>query len=205
MSCKKHIAEKSCRQNREKADCSTLTDVIRLYRKECYSVLEDELGKFKKVYETKGLEELIRAAASGKDPETGRKMPHQRRFPVDAVLQQRAEELPGATAEIGQCRSFKLLHELLEKKRLKGVGPLTCYDTAQRIGYALGFPPEDYVYLHAGAQLPGEKKEIDGDVATSELAKELTAAFPAYHIENLLCIYKNELATIGSLRKNQQQ
>ena len=49
MSCKKHIAEKSCRQNREKADCSTLTDVIRLYRKECYSVLEDELGKFKKV------------------------------------------------------------------------------------------------------------------------------------------------------------
>lgn len=205
MSCKKHIAEKSCRQNREKADCSTLTDVIRLYRKECYSVLEDELGKFKKVYETKGLEELIRAAASGKDPETGRKMPHQRRFPVDAVLQQWAEELPGATAEIGQCRSFKLLHELLEKKRLKGVGPLTCYDTAQRIGYALGFPPEDYVYLHAGAQLPGEKKEIDGDVATSELAKELTAAFPAYHIENLLCIYKNELATIGSLRKNQQQ
>lgn len=205
MSCKKHIAEKSCRQNREKADCSTLTDVIRLYRKECYSVLEDELGKFKKVYETKGLEQLIRAAASGKDPETGRKMPHQRRFPVDAVLQQWAEELPGATAEIGQCRSFKLLHELLEKKRLKGVGPLTCYDTAQRIGYALGFPPEDYVYLHAGAQLPGEKKEIDGHVATSELAKELTAAFPAYHIENLLCIYKNELATIGSLRKNQQQ
>lgn len=205
MSCKKHIAEKSCRQNREKADCSTLTDVIRLYRKECYSVLEDELGKFKKVYETKGLEQLIRAAASGKDPETGRKMPHQRRFPVDAVLQQWAEELPGAMAEIGQCRSFKLLHELLEKKRLKGVGPLTCYDTAQRIGYALGFPPEDYVYLHAGAQLPGEKKEIDGHVATSELAKELTAAFPAYHIENLLCIYKNELATIGSLRKNQQQ
>ena len=205
MSCKKHIAEKSCRQNREKADCSTLTDVIRLYRKECYSVLEDELGKFKKVYETKGLEELIRAAASGKDPETGRKMPHQRRFPVDAVLQQWAEELPGATAEIGRCRSFKLLHELLKKKRLKGVGPLTCYDTAQRIGYALGFPPEKCVYLHAGAQLPGEKKEIDGHVATSELAKELTAAFPAYHIENLLCIYKHELASIGSLRKNQQR
>ena len=198
MSCKKHIAEKSCRQNREKADCSTLTDVIRLYREEYYSVLEDELGKFKKVYETKGLEELIRAAASGKDPETGRKMPHQRRFPVDAVLQQWAEELPGAAAEIGRCRSFEQLHELLEKKRLEGVGPLTCYDTAQRIGYALGFPPENYVYLHAGAQLPGEKKEIDGHVATSEL-------FPAYHIENLLCIYKHELASIGSLRKNQQR
>lgn len=25
--------------------------------------------------------------------------------------------------------------------------------------------------------------------------------FPAYHIENLLCIYKNELASIGSLRR----
>ena len=45
MSCKEHIAEKCCRQNREKADCSALTDVIRLYRKECCSVLEEELGK----------------------------------------------------------------------------------------------------------------------------------------------------------------
>lgn len=205
MSCKEHIAEKCCRQNREKADCSALTDVIRLYRKECCSVLEDELGKFKKVYETKGLEELIRAAASGKDPKTGRKMPHQRRSPADAVLQQWAEVLHRSTAEIDRCRSFEQLHELLEKKRLKGVGPLTCYDTAQRIGYALGFPPKECVYLHAGAQLPGEKKESDGRVPINELAKELTEAFPAYHIENLLCIYKHELASIGSLRKNQQR
>ena len=180
MSCQKHIAEKSFRQNQEKGNCSVLTNIIRLYRKEGCSVLEDELGKFKKVYETKGLKELIRAAASGKDPKTGRKMPHQRRSPADAVLQQWAEVLHRSTAEIDRCRSFEQLHELLEKKRLKGVGPLTCYDTAQRIGYALGFPPKECVYLHAGAQLPSEKKKNDGRVAINELAKKLTAAFPAY-------------------------
>ena len=204
MSCKKRIAEKSCRRNGKKAECLTLTDIIRLYREEYFSVLEDELGKFKKIYKAQEeLDELIRAAASGKDPETGRKMPHQSRFPVEALLQQWAEVLPRAAAEIGDCSTFQQLHDLIKGKRLKGIGPLTCYDTALRIGYALGFPPKKTVYLHAGAQLPGESKKSDKCVERGKLQGELDA-LPAYHIENLLCIYKNELASIGSLRKKQQ-
>ena len=200
MSCKKHITEKSCRRNGKKAENLTLTDIIRLYREEYFSVLEDELGKFKKIYKAPKLKELIRAAASGKDPETGKKMPHQSRFPAEALLQQWAEVLPDAVAEIKNCSTFQQLHDLIKEKRLKGIGPLTCYDTALRIGYALGFPPKETVYLHAGAQLPGESKKPDGCVKKGELLGEL-AALPAYHIENLLCIYKNELASIGSLRK----
>lgn len=204
MSCKKRSPKtlRGCGKSRSDSKLENWESVVADYRKNHYGALECELEKFAEVYREKGLEELVRSAASGKDPETGERMPHQNSRFSEKTLQCWMEELSGITGEIGQCRTFEQLHELLEQKmgNIDHIGPLTCYDTAQRIGYALGFPPRDYVYLHVGAQLPCEKEQNSGRVAVSELEKSVTEELSAYHIENMLCFYNGRISK--SLRKS---
>ncbi len=118
---------------------------------------------------------------------------------------------------------FDTLWIAICKLNCKGIGPVTCYDTALRYSLLHKLPEPQYVYLHSthgplkGAKAYFAIKKItevstpDGKIKVNSLksgcridisfftdfsAKDLDCK----HIENLLCIYHNELCKILSLR-----
>lgn len=128
----------------------------------------------------------------------GRKRhPHQRRIPR-AALEESRRRL--STADFGNtCQDFDALHTLVEQQigDIPGIGRLTVYDTAQRIGAYLGLEPE-LIYLHAGV-IEGAKAlglDVRKHVLTyQEIPKPFHQLKP-YEIEDCLCIFKAELRRI---------
>lgn len=97
--------------------------------------------------------------------------------------------------------TFDDLHETLSSasRSIRGIGPLTVYDTALRIGASLELKP-DRVYLHSGtrkgARLFGFGKRRW--IKRSELPAEFSRLTDA-EAEDCLCLYRLDLAAI--LRK----
>ena len=82
-----------------------------------------------------------------------------------------------------------------------GMGELTIYDTALRIGAKLGLEPH-LVFLHAGTRIGARRLGIDLSrpyVALADLPATLRILKPR-EIEDVLCIYKEHLA--GPNQKN---
>lgn len=183
---------------------NSLQKVIAVYREKNYAMLERELETFRDFYlERNDLRELIRVASWGINPENGKRLSHERALRKSALAQWEKKLLLLESA-IAQCGDFEQLYELLDKeaKTVKHIGALVCYDTALRIGSALNILPRNYVYLHAGAQLPNEKKNRDR-IETAALKDVLANTLPSFHIENFLCIYQEDLLPLGSvLKKN---
>ena len=79
---------------------------------------------------------------------------------------------------------------------IKGIGPLTVYDTAKRIGHLLNPPiyPEMYVYLSSGA-LEGAKGLLGrNDLKFREpicIFAPYFGSLPSIFIEDILCVYKD--------------
>lgn len=102
----------------------------------------------------------------------------------------------------GRLKSAPNFHELwIEVKvvggRMKGIGELTIYDTAHRVGIYLRKEPE-YVYLHAGARAGARALGLPVDpgyLRISDVPKELRHLKPS-EIEDCLCIYKHSLSLI---------
>jgi hypothetical protein len=65
-------------------------------------------------------------------------------------------------ALLDSCRSFADLHAVVSRaiRSVPGVGELTVYDTALRIGAKLGFARER-VYLHAGTRQGAKRLALD--------------------------------------------
>ena len=107
--------------------------------------------------------------------------------------------------DVKKCRSFDELHSLVEKTigSFSGIGELTVYDTAHRLGAYLGLRPE-YVYLHAGT-LEGAKalgiKTNEKKIAISRLPAEFKRLSPE-QIEDCLCVYKSVLAAMRKTKKS---
>ena len=104
--------------------------------------------------------------------------------------------------QISQIINFDDLYNLIKQNAIKGFGVVAIYDTTLRIGYHLGIFPT-CVYLHAGVREGAENllsvsnKTIS--INLEDMPEELKI-LNAYHIENLLCIYKT-----GKLRKEKQK
>lgn len=87
----------------------------------------------------------------------------------------------------------------MELIRIKGIGDLTVYDTAVRIGYSFGLHPEK-VYIHRGAKTGAKnllgRKAVHGRkfLYMHELPIEFQSLTPM-EVENCLCIYKNSFLT----------
>jgi hypothetical protein len=82
-------------------------------------------------------------------------------------------------------------------KGIGGIGELTIYDTAHRIGAYLRLAPEN-VYLHAGTRQGAKALGFKGSWASiprREFPKALSR-LRANEIEDCLCIYKNNLRSI---------
>ena len=103
--------------------------------------------------------------------------------------------------EFLQFNDFEELYHFVKSTigSISGIGPLTVYDTAKRIGHILKNPvyPSQYVYLCAGAA-DGAKGLIgkDSPLLFREPTYRFTPFFgtlPSIFIEDILCIFKDEL------------
>lgn len=92
-----------------------------------------------------------RACASRTSPEIGGKMHnHQSRVP-EAVRRAFAESILEVKGIRRQSPDFDSLFDLLEARAVPGIGPVTLYDVATRVGAFLGVEPTS-LYLHAGVR-----------------------------------------------------
>lgn len=121
---------------------------------------------------------------------------HQRRL-GKSILNEFAVMLCQAEAELSKAQSFDEIFAIISRYRFKKIGNLTIYDTSIRIGEYLKFYPTK-VYLHAGTRVGA--KYIFGHlkgrnvIEVNEFPSVIrNADLTAGDIEDILCIYKNEL------------
>ena len=95
---------------------------------------------------------------------------------------------------------FEELYDFIKSVigEIKGIGSLTVYDTAKRIGLLLDTPiyPKMYVYLAAGAKKGAESLLGKKDLHFREpidYFKPHFGTLPSIFIEDMLCIFENEL------------
>jgi len=123
----------------------------------------------------------------------GKRHSHQWRIPRH-ILQQAEGKLQKRARALNRATDFEAVHDIVaaEIGSIRGIGPLTVYDVAHRIGAFLGMPPR-LVHLHAGTKLGAA---VFGLRATAIRSGELPAPFSrltAAEIEDCLCIYRDEL------------
>jgi len=99
------------------------------------------------------------------------------------------------------CSTFEDLHDAIRGAigSIRGIGDLTVYDTAVRIGAHLGLEPQ-MVYLHAGTKAGARAMGLAGQGGRLAMST-LPAAFrqlSAREVEDCLCIYKDALASAGA-------
>jgi len=169
-----------------------LGDIVQRFI-DCNRPLADKEARFYKIQPT--LEKAIEVAALAKMP-SGKRYSHQRRIP-GVVLERARDRLLSVLMDLQKCTSFQELFDIVEHeiRNIKGIGELTVYDTAYRIGMYLNLEPED-IYLHAGTRKGA--KAIGIDVKNKKIISvdQLPASFAVLRpseIEDCLCIYKEEL------------
>lgn len=141
------------------------------------------------------LDDALEHAALARLP-SGKRAHHQRRLS--------SSTLDAAWSALKKCdiTAFTHFHDLFylideTVRPIDGIGELYVYDTALRIGAFLGLAP-DRVYLHAGVRVGARALGFScGDyILCSDLPREFSVLQP-HQIEDCLCIYKRELATLN--------
>ena len=123
----------------------------------------------------------------------GRKHPHQYRIPRQALADAKIALLRRQN-EIEKSPDFEDLHGIVASTfhNIRGLGKLTVYDTALRLGLYLKLEPQK-VYLHAGALIGARALGYEGDVITRDQFQPPLAQLSAAEVEAFLCIYKAQL------------
>lgn len=173
-----------------------LRRVVQHYIKECRAQARREM----KVFANQAfLAKAIKLAAACTDvliaEDTGRivRHSHQRRIPR-RCLRQAEKSLLAAESKLRASSNFNELHQQVSIAiKGGGIGALTIYDVAHRIGAYLKLYP-NLVYLHAGTAEGARHIGVrDQAVAKNALPKEFRTLSPA-EIEDCLCIYKDVLS-----------
>jgi hypothetical protein len=131
--------------------------------------------------------------------ERGQRYRHQQRIP-EATRSASCEVLLSALDQIATCADFEALLTLIEDKvdGIAKAGELYCYDTALRVAAKLELRPQK-VYLHAGTRIGAKALGLNyraRALEITELPEELRE-LPADEIEDILCIYKDQLGKPG--------
>jgi hypothetical protein len=166
-----------------------LDEIVARYLREWRVLARAEMRSFAKEDSLAG---AIRRAALCLRPD-GKKHSHQCLIP-QPVLEEAEKRLQAAAKRLSRASDFAALHRLVEEEigGISGIGELTVYDVAHRVGAYLGIIPA-LVYLHrgtkAGAAILGFRGKTlhPNDLPTA--FSRLTAA----EIEDCLCIYRHEL------------
>ena len=161
----------------------TLEQVVARYVEKKRPVVQRE----KRLFATYSLPEAIRQAAS-KNHGT-----HQYRLPRVA-LPEAARRLLGSADRLKSAQTFRQLIGLVQEtiQPIRGIGDLTVYDVALRIGYKVGLAPE-LIYLHAGAAVGAAAVGVTGRTAERDAFPPALRRLKPAELENCLCIFKNEL------------
>ena len=178
--------------------CQTLNKVFKHYEKHCREQAEEDWNYFENL-ET--LEECIRRAPKGLREKNGKEICHSHQY---RIPKQAAEKLSSGLAakqtDLRQADNFSEIFRIVEDLggEITGIGPLSIYDTAHRIGLCLKKKPEK-VYLHAGTYQGAccfldKQKICPSKIVDRECFPEEFRKYSAAHIENILCIYKNSKA-----------
>jgi hypothetical protein len=131
----------------------------------------------------------------------GKRHPHQRRIP-QAVLKAVLHRLQDDADALRQAPDFAALHRLVEREigSIRGIGKLTVYDVAHRVGAFLGKAPT-LVYLHAGTRTGAAALGLRGKTIDPAALPAAFACLSAAEIEDCLCIYKDHLRALGLSRR----
>jgi len=189
----------SCPPKRDRALANTYADLVRHYRDNYRQDASDDLAFYAG---QPSLSHAVEVAAMSKTS-GGKRQSHQRRLPA-ATLRRAHAELD--QCNLGGCHSFDQLFQVVSDTigGIHGIGALTIYDIACRIGAYLKLKPTR-IYLHAGTREGAHAMGLGHGVDTLEI-DELPLAFrrlAASEIEDCLCIYKDELAEqAGSLHQS---
>ena len=152
--------------------------------------------------EAEHVHQAIARACRSKRP-NGKHHNHQSKVPA-AILSELERMLIGNSYRIRHAMSFEDLYDLIDKGKPKGIGPVTTYDVAVRIGAYLELTPR-YVYLHAGAQEGyrelvktghASDKWLTRIIRLQDLPVELHVLSPD-EVEDFLCVYRTVFAQIG--------
>jgi hypothetical protein len=142
--------------------------------------------------------EAVRRAVEARDA-NGKHHNHQSKVDITARRKFGAR-IVKRRKRIEHMREFDRIHDCLDSFKPYGVGPVTVYDVAVRLGAYMGIVPQS-VYLHAGVRL-GLKALMPDDpeilklkrVPLDMFPKEL-AALPADDVEDILCTYREVFMT----------
>ena len=132
---------------------------------------------------------------------------------TDALLNAELEGENGKTPFVQNNRlydgfaDFEQLYDFVASviAGISGIGPLTVYDTARRIGHLFDEPiyPQKYVYLSAGA-MDGAKVLLESNKLEFREPASLFVPFfgnlPSIFVEDILCIYKDSFTSLPSLK-----
>jgi hypothetical protein len=195
-------------RRRKARSCDTLSNTA-LKLPSLTAIIRDYLVNFQREHEEEmmwfrnqgSFEDAMRLATQAQDGR-GRRYSHQRRIKLQAITGA-SRALAEVYDDLRKCSSFHELWSLIGSslESIKGVRELYVYDCASRLGAHLGLQPER-VYLHAGTREGAKNLGLltQRGVRTRWLEpRNLPLALrtlPPSDVENLLCIYKAELAQI---------
>ncbi|MDR0776086.1 MAG: hypothetical protein LBE81_05550 [Azonexus sp.] len=138
------------------------------------------------------LSKAIEVAALAKSP-SGKRLSHQWRIP-ERALRESNRRLQTKAAKLEASRSFEDLYEVVAAtiQSISGIGELTIYDTALRIGAFLRLEPAK-VFLHAGTRSGARALGLRTSAAFLEMSSipSVLQVFKPSEVEDVLCIYKH--------------
>ncbi len=183
-----------CHEKLDERKFDNLKEIISDYIEHYRPIAETNFLIFKNL---DSLKDAVAFVGSAKCPVCGKKFGHQRRIP-SKILDNAKLKLLDLLIQIQNCHDFEELIWLLENNiKESGIGDLTIYDMALRIGDRLGIEPM-VVYLHAGTKRGAKTLKINIKrkfFYPSELPDEFKE-LSVREIEDCLCIYKDHLAYI---------
>jgi len=151
---------------------------------------EDAYLRFYRIQRT--LAAAVEKSAMAELP-SGKRFSHQRRIPRNTLL---AAKKALMSVDLRGCTTFDELYNLVAATigAIRGIGELTIYDTAHRLGAYLHLSPK-FVYVHAGVRDGLRALKIDHrrqKIAVSYLPTAFRQLRPE-QVEDCLCIYKRQL------------
>lgn len=130
----------------------------------------------------------------------GKRHPHQYRLSASALMEGTAA-LQAISDQLESAPDFLQLWFLVQSafKPIHGLGELAVYDATERLRHRLGLESAHVIYLHAGARV-GARRLAGGRLKRESAWGILRWDIPeglrhlsTHEIEDVLCIYKDEL------------
>jgi hypothetical protein len=180
----------------------TLDEIVDDYIENCQPDARAALDEFQGL---PSLKDAIRHASLCHRLPDLKRHPHQYRIP-QSVLQAVERRLQKAFDQLACAADFEALHDNIyrEIEAVPGIGALTIYDIAHRIGAFLGKAPK-LVYLHRGTRVGARRLGFAGKVLDPRSLPSAFLRLTPAEIEDCLCIYKTRLLSGRSHDRSSRQ